>query len=101
MFVDFRHFDKMDETNLDATNWLAITLFGICLLNMAVRFVSCQPINQIRQICLRTLDFYRIGTRKSIGQDKNENIQGQCIPSACESVYSEIFVPHHVTARFP
>ena len=27
------------------------------------------------------------------------NIFKKCIPSACESVYREIFVPHHETVR--
>ena len=29
----------------------------------------------------------------------NMNIFKKCIPSACESVYREIFVPHHETLR--
>ena len=37
-----------------------------CLLNMVVRFVSCQPIDQIWQKCLRTVKFYKIGARKSV-----------------------------------
>ena len=63
--------------------------------------MSCQPVDQIRQIYLRIVDFYRISTRKSILQGKNENIQGKCILSACESVYSEIFEPHRETLRLP
>ena len=27
------------------------------------------------------------------------NVFKKCIPSACESVYREIFVPHHETVR--
>ena len=47
------------------------------------------------------MDFYRIGTRKSILQGKTENIQGKGITLACESVYGEIFVPHCETMRLP
>ena len=42
---------------------------------MVLRSVSCQQDNQlILQICLRTVDFYRIDAWKSILQGKNENI---------------------------
>ena len=47
------------------------------------------------------MDFCRIGARKSNLPGKNENIQGRCIPSACQSVYCEIFVPHRETMRLP
>lgn len=47
------------------------------------------------------MDFCRIGARKSNLPGKNENIQERCIPSACQSVYREIFVPHRETARLP
>ena len=53
------------------------------------------------QICLRAVDFYRIRARKSNLPGKNENIQGRCIPSACQSVYREIFVPHRETVKLP
>ena len=52
-----------------------ITLFGMCLQKMVLRSVSCQPDDQKWQICLRTVDFFRIDTWKSILQGKNEHIQ--------------------------
>ena len=68
---------------------VTITLLGICLLNMVLRSISCQQEDQIRQIFLRNVDFYRIDAWKSIWQSKNENYM-RCIPLACESVYCEI-----------
>lgn len=46
---------------------VTITLFGIFALNMVVRLVSCQPVNQI---FLRTAHLYSIGAKQSILQDK-------------------------------
>ena len=64
--------------------------------------MSFQPGDQILQICHRTVDFYRIGATKSIIlEGENKNIRGNCISSACESVYCEIFVPHHETVSLP
>ena len=40
------------------------------------------------------IDLHRIGTRKSPKQATNEIIEGNCILSACDSVYREIFVSH-------
>ena len=73
---------------------VVITLFGIFHLNMVVRFVSCQPVNQIH---LRTVHLYSIGAKKSVLQDKTKIIQGKCIPSGCESICLEIFVPYFET----
>ena len=54
--------------------------------------MSFQPGDQILQICHRTVDFYRIGATKSIIlEGENKNIQGNCISSACESVYCESY----------
>ena len=53
---------------------LTITLFGICLLNMVLRSVSRQQDDQMWQICLGTVDFYRIDAWKSILQGKAEFI---------------------------
>ena len=92
IFTIFRHFDHVDKTHLDATNWY-IWLWGPCLVNQLIKYDKL--------ICIRTVDFHRISARKSILQGKNENIQGKCIPSACESVYREIFVPYRETLRLP
>ena len=73
---------------------VAIALFGISVLNMVVKSVSCQLAD--------LLDLYRnIGSRKSILRGRNENIQGKCIPSAFESVYRESFVPHREKVKLP
>jgi len=43
------------------------TLFGICRLNTVARYgVSCQPVDLIWQIFLRTMHLYSIGAKKSM-----------------------------------
>ena len=69
------------------------TLFGIChdLSTVVIYGVSCQPVEQIWQIFLRTMHLYSIGAKKSMLQRKNQNIQWKYMPSACKSVYLESF----------
>ena len=98
IFILLSHFDKCGRNVPKCDELVITTLFGICLLNMVLRSIPCQQDDQIWQISLRTVDFYKTDACKSILQAEM-NIFKKCIPSACESVYREIFVPHHETVR--
>ena len=86
----------MRQTGNNKLIWHLSSTYGA-----EVHVLSTSRSNMTKLICLRIVDFYRISTRKSILLGKNENIQGKCILSACESVYREIFEPHRETLRLP
>ena len=71
---------------------VTITLFGIYLVNKTINMMNrneyALELWILQNWCLR-IDFTR--------QKWNEMYE--CIPSACESVYREIFVPHRETVR--
>ena len=83
----------MQQTGNDTHIW------DNSLLNMVLRSVSCQQDNHkydkyALQLWISTelvpeKQFYRPTIKK----------KGKCIPSACESVYHEIFVPRRETVR--
>ena len=98
IFILLSHFDKCGRNVPKCDKLVIITSFGICLLNMVLRSIPCQQDDQIWQISLRTVDFYKLMPENQFYKAKM-NIFKKCIPSACESVYCEIFVPHHETLR--